>query len=566
MSSSRRRTSAAHRARWTNSSSTSCPPCSTGSRPWRRPRPPRRSRYDASARRQRPSPPAAPPWQGPRSLRGGSRDAAARGERPGECVRRGAARAGSPQGCGADPAERVLVRARRDGDLEPLSLRRRGRNRGTDSGARGVPRRAGGPLHARAPYHSRALLVRGARVHHRLRVGRVQAVRHARRRAAGAGTGGERPDRPADLLARDQSRCRARRERHVYACGEGARPPARRAAQARESGPVRGGSRPRGATGHHHRRYEVRVRQHARRSPARDRRDSHARLLPVLARRSLRTGPEPAELRQAAVAGLSRGPEARGSVGRQRTAAAAATGGRAGDERAVFGGVQADYGSHSGAGMRLAPEGWPFILPGWVLVVLGAWVARGSPWVWVPEVVLFLLAVWLLVFFRDPSRSGPRGEQYVIAPADGKIVDVQVVDEPMYLKTRATRLSIFMSVFDVHVNRYPATGTVELVRYNPGRFLHAASDKASLENEQASVGLRGARGPLLVRQIAGLIARRIVTDGAAGARAMQGARMGMIRFGSRVDVFVPAAARSTVRVAVGDRVQAGATVLAEYAQ
>src|SRR5256885_6645232 len=127
----------------------------------------------------------------------------------------------------------------------------------------------------------------------------------------------------------------------------------------------------------------------------------------------------------------------------------------------------------------------------------------------VPEVVLFLLAVWLLVFFRDPSRSGPRGEQYVIAPADGKIVDVQVVDEPMYLKTRATRISIFMSVFDVHVNRYPATGTVELVRYNPGRFLPAASDKASLENEQASVGLRGARGPLLVRQIAGLIARRI---------------------------------------------------------
>src|SRR5213076_2983938 len=268
-------------------------------------------------------------------------------------------------------------------------------------------------------------------------------------------------------------------------------------------------------------------------------------------------GPEPAELRQAAVAGLSRGPEARGPVGRQRTAAAAATGGRAGHERAVFGGVQADYGSHSGAGMRLAPEGWPFILPGWVLVVLGAWVARGSPWVWVPEVVLFLLAVWLLVFFRDPSRSGPRGEQYVIAPADGKIVDVQVVDEPLYLRTRATRISIFMSVFDVHVNRYPATGTVELVRYNPGRFLHAASDKASLENEQASVGLRGARGPLLVRQIAGLIARRIVTDGTAGARAMQGARMGMIRFGSRVDVFVPAAARSTVRVAVGDRVQAG---------
>jgi len=192
-------------------------------------------------------------------------------------------------------------------------------------------------------------------------------------------------------------------------------------------------------------------------------------------------------------------------------------------------------------------------------------VARGSPWVWIPEVALFLLAVWLLIFFRDPARTGPRGDQYVIAPADGKIVDVRVVDEPMYLQVPATRISIFMSVFDVHVNRYPATGTVELVRYHPGRFLHAASDKASLDNEQASIALRGARGPVLVRQIAGLIARRIVTDGAAGDRATQGARMGIIRFGSRVDVFLPVAARSTVRVAVGDRVQAGATVLAEYA-
>src|SRR5213079_1582413 len=126
------------------------------------------------------------------------------------------------------------------------------------------------------------------------------------------------------------------------------------------------------------------------------------------------------------------------------------------------------------------------------------------------------------------------------------------------------RISIFMNVFDVHVNRYPATGTVELVRYHPGRFLHAASEKASLDNEQASVGMRSARGPLLVRQIAGLIARRIVNDGARGDRATQGARMGMIRFGSRVDVFIPAAARSAVREVLGDRVHAGATVLAEY--
>ncbi len=181
--------------------------------------------------------------------------------------------------------------------------------------------------------------------------------------------------------------------------------------------------------------------------------------------------------------------------------------------------------------MRLAPEGWPFIVPGWALVLLGAWAARGSAWLWVPEGVLLFAAVWLLLFFRDPVRAGPRGAQYVIAPADGKIVDVRVVDEPMYLSAEATRISIFMSVFDVHVNRYPATGTIELVRYDKGKFLHAASDKASLDNEQASVGLRTARGPLLVRQIAGLIARRVVTDGRSGAPAAQGERMGMIRFG-----------------------------------
>jgi phosphatidylserine decarboxylase len=211
-----------------------------------------------------------------------------------------------------------------------------------------------------------------------------------------------------------------------------------------------------------------------------------------------------------------------------------------------------------------APEGWPFIVPAWALVLVGAWAARGRPWLWVPEVVLAVLAVWLLVFFRDPERQGPRGERYVIAPADGKIVDVRVVDEPLYLRGAATRISIFMNVFDVHVNRYPVTGTVEFTRYNPGRFLHAASDKASLDNEQSSVGLRGPQGPLLVRQIAGLIARRIVTDAATGTRGLQGARMGMIRFGSRVDVFLPANARATVRVAVGDRVRVGATVVAEY--
>ena len=217
--------------------------------------------------------------------------------------------------------------------------------------------------------------------------------------------------------------------------------------------------------------------------------------------------------------------------------------------------------------MRIAPEGRPFIALGWSLTALAWWAAGRGGWSvgWcVVAAVLSLLAIWLVVFFRDPARDGPRGDAVVIAPADGKIVGVVEADEPMYLKTRALRVSIFMSVFDVHVNRYPVSGTIELAHYNPGKFLHAAREKASLDNEQASVGLRGQRGPVLVRQIAGSIARRIVTDGKVGDAVTQGARLGMIRFGSRVDVFLPVTARAAVRVRPGDRVAAGATVLAEY--
>ena len=131
----------------------------------------------------------------------------------------------------------------------------------------------------------------------------------------------------------------------------------------------------------------------------------------------------------------------------------------------------------------------------------------------------------------------------------------------MYLHSKATRVSIFMNVFDVHVNRYPVSGEVEIVHYNPGEFLVASLDKASLVNEQSSVGIAGARGPVLVRQIAGLIARRIVTDAGPGDQAVQGERMGMIRFGSRVDLFLETTAK--VKVAMNDRVAAGRTVIAE---
>jgi phosphatidylserine decarboxylase len=214
--------------------------------------------------------------------------------------------------------------------------------------------------------------------------------------------------------------------------------------------------------------------------------------------------------------------------------------------------------------VRLAPEGLPFLLAGWTAVALGAWaVARWGAWWWGVETVLVALGVWLLVFFRDPERHGPRGEHLIIAPADGRVVSVVDAPEPMFLKAPAKRVSIFMNVFDVHVNRYPVGGTVELVRYNPGKFLHAGGEKASLDNEQASVGLRAAGGLVLVRQIAGLVARRIVTDARPGDQVRQADRLGIIRFGSRVDVFVPLTTRPLVRVREGDRVTAGETVLME---
>lgn len=207
--------------------------------------------------------------------------------------------------------------------------------------------------------------------------------------------------------------------------------------------------------------------------------------------------------------------------------------------------------------MRIAREGWPFII-GAVAIALPLWVTE---W-WLLFVPWLVITVWVVAFFRDPVREGPRGEHLVIAPADGKVVSVIPMDEPTFLGGQTIRVSIFMNVFDVHVNRYPCSGTVAWRDYHPGRFLNAATEKASRENEQSSVGLETSRGRVLIRQIAGLVARRIITDHPAGAVVTQGQRMGLIRFGSRVDVFLPPGARP--RVQPGERTRAGQTVIAEW--
>lgn len=208
--------------------------------------------------------------------------------------------------------------------------------------------------------------------------------------------------------------------------------------------------------------------------------------------------------------------------------------------------------------MRIAPEGYPFIAVAWAIFLV---LAAGG-W-WIGALIWLPVAVWVVAFFRDPQREGPRGDEFLIAPADGKVVSVlHSIDEPDFHGQSVARVAIFMNVFNVHVNRYPASGTVTYRHDNPGRFFNAASEKASLENEQNSIGLETPRGKILVRQIAGLVARRIVTDDAEGARVTQGQRMGLIRFGSRVDLFIPQSAK--ILVSVGDRTKAGETVVATW--
>jgi phosphatidylserine decarboxylase len=214
--------------------------------------------------------------------------------------------------------------------------------------------------------------------------------------------------------------------------------------------------------------------------------------------------------------------------------------------------------------MRTAPEGRWFIVGAWV-IALGLLVAAlrfaGPGW-WIAGVVWWVLAVWVIAFFRDPERSGQRGECLLLAPADGKVVGVVETDEPAFFGGRAMRVSIFMNVFDCHVNRYPTDGMVRYRHYNPGKFGHAAAEKSSLDNEQSSIGLVTQRGKVLIRQIAGLIARRIVTDHQVGTPVSQGERMGMIRFGSRVDLFLPLGTR--ILVTPGDTTRVGQTVVAEW--
>ncbi|MCE5272752.1 phosphatidylserine decarboxylase family protein [bacterium] len=222
--------------------------------------------------------------------------------------------------------------------------------------------------------------------------------------------------------------------------------------------------------------------------------------------------------------------------------------------------------------MNIARAGVPIIL-GLLLLHLAllvtAWLSFRWQWGGVVQYTFLVLALtaglvaaFSLYFFRDPQRQAPPGEALVLSPADGRVLAVETIEETDYIKGPALKVSIFMSVFSVHVNRYPVSGSVQYRAYRPGKFLNASFDKASLDNEAMSLGLCTADGTrILVRQIAGLVARRIVCPVAEGDSAVRGERYGMIRFGSRLEVFLPTTAR--VAVSPGQSVTAGESVLAE---
>jgi phosphatidylserine decarboxylase len=205
-------------------------------------------------------------------------------------------------------------------------------------------------------------------------------------------------------------------------------------------------------------------------------------------------------------------------------------------------------------GIPVASEGWPFIIP--LAVVTALLFAIG--WKNTGAVVL-VLTLFVLFFFRDPERTVPAGGGVVVSPADGKVIVIKDIFEPTYLKQDVKQISIFLSVFNVHVNRSPIDGTVELVKYNPGKFLVASVDKASLDNEQTSMIIANGKNKILVKQIAGLIARRIVCYAKAGDAIKRGERYGLIRFGSRVDIFLPKDAE--IKVKLGDRVKGARDII-----
>ena len=204
----------------------------------------------------------------------------------------------------------------------------------------------------------------------------------------------------------------------------------------------------------------------------------------------------------------------------------------------------------------IAKEGWTF-LGGAVAAAVVVHVLAGFAW----ALPLWLIALFVLQFFRDPPRDVPGDAKSVLSPADGRIVAIEPVRDP-WLERDCLKISVFMNVFNVHSNRSPVDGEVKQRWYHPGKFINADLDKASTENERNALHIRASSGhDITCVQVAGLIARRILCYVEAGAQLARGQRYGFIRFGSRVDLYLPTDVR--VKVAIGEKVSATSTILAE---
>lgn len=218
--------------------------------------------------------------------------------------------------------------------------------------------------------------------------------------------------------------------------------------------------------------------------------------------------------------------------------------------------------------MKIHPEGYKIIL----VTVLMISIINGFLYVIMENAHLvrilsgsisFIFLVMVLQFFRNPFRIIPYNEKHLIAPADGKIVVIEEVEEDEYYKEKRLQVSIFMSPFNVHVNRYPFSGFIKYMKYHPGQFLVAWNPKSSTENERNSVVIENANGvSILLRQIAGALAKRIIYNPILGNYVKQGAELGIIKFGSRVDMFLPIGTK--INVELNQEVRGGQTVIAHF--
>lgn len=212
----------------------------------------------------------------------------------------------------------------------------------------------------------------------------------------------------------------------------------------------------------------------------------------------------------------------------------------------------------------MTKEGLKFFLPvlAVALVLLAGWLYGWGEIILLVGIAFFLLSLFILYFFRDPERKAPEGENLILSSADGKIIAIKPLDKVGFLDGAGTLVSVFMSVFNVHVNRAPVSGRVSYCDYNPGRFLPAFKEKASSENEQTELGLENDHGRIIIKQIAGVIARRIVCRVKPGDSLRAGERFGMIRFGSRVDLLLPD--NVEIKAKLNQNVKAGETIIGVF--